>query len=335
MQLLSKCCVGLTGYVDIICRCGHPHRVLVSNLVKGHHDLCAKCAAKFRARNNANSEDVMKSRVGLLGCQLEGKYEGWKEIHTIKYKCGHRVKRILSVFFRENRSVCPKCYKSTIGNTTRHTIEEIRKIFAARDCVLLTKEHQGAMGEYSYIAKCGHKRSITLSRFAAGDGDFCQYCSPAQSESQRLLYDLSVKISPNANFEEEVSFKYNGHSQRFDIFSASKKVAIEYDGYLHFFGKGKKPFGVSTVNVAKLDNNKNLYCRENRIALIRVDGRLWDKKSMRRKEFSLLLQKAISLGMKKKEIILIEEDLVEVENYRVPKGYQGSNQPHRKNKQED
>lgn len=316
ITLLSKQWDGYDGKVDIICTCGHAHKVMVSNLVKGHHDLCSRCAAKYRARNNANTEEDIKCRVRALGCQLLGKYEGWKNVHSIRYGCGHVVNRILAVFFRENRSLCPTCYKTRIGNETRPTIEEIREIFANRQCKLLTSSHQGYGRVYEYVAQFGHKNKITLSRFAAGEGDYCRECIKGSSAPQKYILGL-VETKLHLHFEEEYKITYNGHNQRIDMLSANKRIALEYDGLFHFKNVKHEECWDATA-AERRDTNKNEYCQAHGISLIRIDGRTWTPKKLRTEKFDGILQESLRVASQKNVMLLIRESIVECPNYQFP-----------------
>ncbi|RLA59189.1 MAG: hypothetical protein DRQ78_10955 [Epsilonproteobacteria bacterium] len=95
------------------------------------------------------------------------------------------------------------------------------------------------------------------------------------SEPQRYLFELVKEIYSNYDVIYELFIP--DLNQRFDIFVLELGIAIEYDGDQHnkfneFFHKDMNGFILSK----KLDNNKEKFCEENGIKLVRLQGFVFD-----------------------------------------------------------
>jgi hypothetical protein len=57
------------------------------------------------------------------------------------------------------------------------SIEEVRKYFKSKNCVLLSTEYINSHTKLEYIASCGHKHTIAYNSFRSGKGIECPKCS--------------------------------------------------------------------------------------------------------------------------------------------------------------
>lgn len=78
----------------------------------------------------------------------------------------------------------------------------------------------------------------------------------------------NIKFTQEKVFDDCIGIK--GYPLKFDFYIPSKNICIEYDGKQHFepieyFG-GKESFKTQTEN----DKIKNIYCKNNKITLIRL-----------------------------------------------------------------
>lgn len=64
-----------------------------------------------------------------------------------------------------------------MARNTPYTYEEVKEIFAARGCQLLSTEYLNAHSYLDYITTCNHERSIRFSNFLKGKGDKCLECN--------------------------------------------------------------------------------------------------------------------------------------------------------------
>jgi len=95
------------------------------------------------------------------------------------------------------------------------------------------------------------------------------------SEPQRYLFELVKQIY--SEYEVVYELFIPDLNQRFDIFVLELGIAIEYDGEQHekfneFFHKDVNGF----IESKKLDNSKEIFCEENGIKMVRLNGYVFD-----------------------------------------------------------
>lgn len=89
------------------------------------------------------------------------------------------------------------------------TIEDVRAIFMARHCTLLSTTYNGNKTVLDYIARCGHRKQIRAMSFFMGQGDYCKKCNPKYHH---------IKMIPISTIKEEYSS------------AGCKLLSTEYDG---------------------------------------------------------------------------------------------------------
>ncbi len=101
--------------------------------------------------------------------------------------------------------------------------------------------------------KCeyGHNWSASISSRVAGNG--CKYCSNQTSFPEQALFYYLSKYFNNVQNRYIVS-----RNIELDIFIPTKSIGIEYDGRYYHHNKEQK------------EQEKNEYCKENNITLIRI-----------------------------------------------------------------
>jgi hypothetical protein len=131
------------------------------------------------------------------------------------------------------------------------------------------------------------KRAFTLKKWREGNRqDFYIKCTSNmhkyKSRPEKELYRIISSYFPDHNFVNNkfkkdnsfFSFNKTGNKQ-IDIISDSKKIYIEYDGFLHF-----KEVWKGTLTKIKLkDSFFSKYCIRNSITLIRVSSDIYSYKS--------------------------------------------------------
>ena len=76
------------------------------------------------------------------------------------------------------------------------TIEDVRAIFMARHCTLLSTTYNGNDTILDYIARCGHRKQIRAISLFKGQGDCCKKCNPKYHH---------IKMIPISTLKEEYS----------------------------------------------------------------------------------------------------------------------------------
>lgn len=253
--------------------CGKEFWVYPTNFVKEKHG-CPSCASK-RGRiaqlNNSNqiwNQETFVNRIKeLTGDEYSVLGTYTKSIEKVKMKhnkCGNVFYMAPNQFINGGHR-CPKChlherktsevYKKELFNTFGNEFILLSGYYNAHTKVLI--KHN----------KCNHSYWVSPSSFMTRHG-VCPYCR--QSKGERIINYILVhdySLSENRNFYYGYVLSNGLH---LDFYIPKCKVAIEYDGKQHYmaidhFG-GTEQFKTQQ----KRDREKDKYCKECGIKLIRI-----------------------------------------------------------------
>ncbi|MEK6883418.1 MAG: hypothetical protein AABY22_27570 [Nanoarchaeota archaeon] len=116
---------------------------------------------------------------------LTKKYKGTRQILNYKCSCGNFSKVDFHEFKRGTR--CNKCKYERIAKKESYNIEEVRKFFKKRKCILLSKTYKNMNNiKLKYICKCGRKSEIMFSQFLYRNQN-CKKCGIEKIRKSRLF----------------------------------------------------------------------------------------------------------------------------------------------------
>lgn len=177
-------------------------------------------------------------------------------------KCGYvwwtEPKRLLS------QKRCPKCHYNQ-PYTTASFVKQVNRVYPNEFKIL--SQYKSSKGKILVQhLKCGHKWWIRPNNLLTGYG--CPYCN--QSHGERLINQV---LTNAYSLKEGIDFQYayilpNG--LHLDFYLSKQRIGIEYDGEQHF--RAVKYFGgtASLKKQQQRDSQKDQYCQEYQIHLIRI-----------------------------------------------------------------
>lgn len=155
------------------------------------------------------------------GCTLlSTTYVKSKDKLTFICACG-RVAEISHDKFKRGQ-LCGGCRSERTAEKTKHSIEEVRKIFEDGGCKLLTKEYENNKQRMAYECECGKFAEIALSKFLGGQR--CIECKGAK---------ISAKLSGANNYMYNPDITDEEREQRRDYpaYREWRKSVFERDEY--------------------------------------------------------------------------------------------------------
>ena len=128
---------------------------------------------------------------------------------------------------------------------------------------------------------CGREKEISSASMRQGKRGM-PLCDCQQTRSRGEAKIIQILNSNNIWYQREYSFSdltSNGKYLRFD-FRLQDNTLIEYDGIQHF-GVKNRGFGEPLEVIQKRDFQKNKYCLDNNITLIRIPYTRYEKLSLK------------------------------------------------------
>lgn len=186
-QLLSESYTGSKQKLKYLAKCGHERSISLYDFRIGKGRYCRSCTAKRRVKRH--SYGYVKNYFKEYGCKLlSTDYKNNSTNLDYICSCGN-VSTISFASFRRG-SRCDYCKRSKLANKARkYTIEDVRKIFREKNCVLLEQKYVCTKTKMKYVCKCGRENEITLNHFLYGD-NFCKECKrEALSGSNHYLWN--------------------------------------------------------------------------------------------------------------------------------------------------
>lgn len=118
-------------------------------------------------------------------------------------------------------------------------------------------------------------REIALGKSSCGCDRVCR--SLGEQKIIDILSDANIEYIKEYT-KHNCYFKESGRMARFDFYIPSQNYIIEYDGIQHMImGKGKYDNPKKFAETQSHDNQKNQWCKDNHIPLIRIPYWYYDK----------------------------------------------------------
>lgn len=235
---------------------------------------CTECMRENKRTNYRKPDELLEElryKAESFGGELLDS-EWVKSKHKYRFKCANKnhpiFKATHDAVMGSKRTWCPYC-SGRFGNFN----EEIKNIVENNNGELLT-DYESA---YKHVkVKCnidGYEWNITPTNLRKGR--WCYVCKMPRSE--RIVYDLLVesklKIVPQFSFKDLIGL--NKQEMRFDFAVFKNDILLfllEIDDNEHRYAYSDKSVrGRQRIRAQKRDEEKNTYCKENKIKLLRID----------------------------------------------------------------
>lgn len=142
------------------------------------------------------------------------------------------------------------------------------------------EKNEKTPSEYTYGSRskvwwacslCRHNWKAEIGKRYFGEG--CPKCN--KSNGVKIIYNILSKTNISFKIEFPIIDRRNKLKLFFDFYIADYNLAIEYDGEQHFFpvdfaGKGKDWANIEFEKTKNRDKEKNKYCKDNNIKLLRI-----------------------------------------------------------------
>lgn len=155
------------------------------------------------------------------GCVLlSTEYKRSKDKLRYICKCGNESEITFDKFRAGQR--CWECRNEAIRKSAekrKHSIEEVREIFAKNGCELLSTEYRNNKQKLLYRCKCGNVARIALSKMASG-----QHCSDCKSEKLSKAARGKHR-NPDRTDDERI------RQRKYPEYIAWRKAVYESDDY--------------------------------------------------------------------------------------------------------
>ena len=197
----------------------------------------------------------------------------WCKKHNHPFKQApvkHKVGQGCDICAEEAR----EAHRRSSGHTTQSFIERARELHGDRydyseveytgyDCTIMIKcpEH-------------GLQPVIAYQHIAEGRRRGCKICSSTQSKHAAAIERFLIEEKYEHIKEWSDHDCKDKRTLRFDFYLPQHRLIIEYDGEQHFreanFTSDKKQNRINFINGRRRDAIKSLWCRKNKINLMRV-----------------------------------------------------------------
>lgn len=268
-KLLSETYEGYHKPLLIECSCGNSFNRALSEFKGRKLFKCQECTgAVIPYTYNQVKEDLLKYGIELL----ENEYKNNSIDMLIKYPCGFECKRNY-VNIKKSQYKCPHCVRNGYGRSTERLKEEIHDITNGE--YELLSEYKTMNDKVTILHhKCNTTYEVTPHNFIDG-GTRCVKCGSSKGETriEKYLKENKYRYIPQYAYLDLLSDK--GFELRFDFAILNNdnevELLIEYDGEFHY----KKIYAEHDFEgQIKRDSQKNKYCKDNNIDLLRIP--YWD-----------------------------------------------------------
>lgn len=235
------------------CAQGHEWDAIFGNIRKGQA-WCRVCAG-FCRFDRARLEAVAAKR-GLiyLGPDLVGALE------RVSWRCvaaGHEFEARPA--YVDNKNGCAACY----GNV-RRTHQEAVAFLAGKGFLWVSGQYVNNKSKMTVRCPKGHEFTTRFISIYHDHG--CVRCVPGRSKfSQNCAFEIVKAVCLDA--QQEVRGLLPSKRLELDIWVPSRRLAFEWDGWWHFWGRHGR-----LTEPRETDTRKDRECVEVGIRLVRLSG---------------------------------------------------------------
>lgn len=247
---------------------------------KANH-LCYSCTrmigiqqkreATFEARRNKLYDECFTFSIEAGYKLLTPKELFRSSMDIIEYECPiHGTKKMKAGNFARKRH-CMECTNIAANKRNKMDISNVIKRVEKCHGKLLNPEvyiNQSERNLQIICPECGEPFITSLVLFTQHGGQVCEKCESDESTGERSIryYLLEKHIC----FEQEKWFPdcKDLRPLPFDFYLPDYSIAIEFDGYQHYYQNNH--FTYTLEEVQKHDAIKNKYCKDKGIKLIRI-----------------------------------------------------------------
>ena len=169
-ELLETEYINSSTRMSYKCTCGNISKVSLSDLKRNKGTNCKECGNKKAVKKRIDliaNPKKLKAYFKKHGCILLSDYVDYYT--PLKYicKCG-RVGNTAWYSFKKGR----RCGCCKGKRNKKYTLEEVKEIFAKRNCELLATSYEGFSVPLKYKCSCGNISNISLGNFKHGNSCF-------------------------------------------------------------------------------------------------------------------------------------------------------------------
>ena len=274
------------AYWECQCECGSTIIVDSDSLQRGHVKSCGclkKDAAKKVGQNN--KKDLTGQTFGKLTVLKDsGERKESFIIWECLCSCGTKCKVSSQLLLRGSTKSCGCLRKEVSSNNIKKNKLNLKGMKFGKLQVLEETDKRTSRGAVIWKCLCECQTISYVSSTALFTGRI-QSCGCVRSRGEEKI--TKILNEKNISFQKEYSFENlinpkTGRKLRFDfaLFNNKNKLIclIEFDGYQHFLTDSKGYYTKEKILDLKYrDNLKNDYCKNNKIKLIRISYKDYNK----------------------------------------------------------
>jgi 5-methylcytosine-specific restriction endonuclease McrA len=177
------------------------------------------------------SYELIRKEFEAAGCELLSKEYRSKEKLNYICNCGKESSIMYDKFRIGQR--CRNCRDKKIGNSWRHDLEHVKKVFNEGGCLLLSESYENGKQKLDYKCNCGNISKISFFKFRAG-----QRCNDCRY--RRISASLRGSNSPH--YKHDKTEEERLLDRKYPEYRKWRKDVFTRDNYTcqHCFERGGK-----------------------------------------------------------------------------------------------
>ncbi len=218
------------------CSCGRESKISLNHFNSGRR--CSDCGG-----NKKKTLEEVRAMFAEGGCEfLDDSYVNCDHPHNYRCSCGREAKICLRNFKRGSR--CSDC-----GGNKKHTLEEVKVIFAEGGCEFLDDSYIGAHHPHNYRCSCGMEAKVSVNNFSGG-----HRCSDCGGNKKKTLNEVRAIFAEGGCEFLDDSYISTRHSHNYRC-SCGRESKIR----LGHFNSGRRCFGCCGTKKRTLDEVRVIF----------------------------------------------------------------------------
>lgn len=273
-ELLSTEWKGSQAKMDFKCHCGQIFTTTYNRFQSQNKRECFACASKEQYdKKRLSQEDAVRYIESRTACTyVSGEYRNQNSSLKVRCSCGREFESTLNrLVYGHSSGLCPSCGIALRNRMHCLPIGRVREVAMIRGADLISEEYVDAHSNLRFRCECGREFETSFNRFVSLGKTRCTVCSKRESKGEMVvrtwLQERGIK------FVAQKSFEGCGSTKRpyfFDFYLPEHNTCIEFDGEQHFRVTAFASDQIKFEALRKRDEEKDAYCEEQGIRLIRI-----------------------------------------------------------------
>jgi len=212
--------------LQFICKCKKENKLTFTRF------LIQKCCNDCHSKTITNRRKYTYTEVKQIfidnNCELLNE-NYTKNTLPLNFKCKCNYDETMTFKKYLVQKCCESCHSKTLNTIFKYTYNEVKELFEANNCTLLSTEYKNNNSKLDIICECGNKVQAILKSFLKGHR--CKFCKITQTQNTNLNKYGNVMAMNSKQLKEKWIHKIQNRTDKEKLIINIKRIDTNLEKY--------------------------------------------------------------------------------------------------------